>query len=478
MHILESVDHCKTPRALYECLKETLEWRSLFSPKELEDTVNIVRPKAIGFRNSFRKLPSIPPARSNPMATLQDIMQWCIDADQVVDSLVGHFDSRVLSGIITLLQECEQLDAPLPSKDTFGKVMDKVDEIMKRHERKPKRRNYTCHWYYAPNYRSIWIHHAVTIKEVVGLLYLRKDMEVSFNRCFKKQKRLAQNERRNGTEKQRHDVFFKDGSIEKVTLKKKYEDVFLKSWDAEYYRIVLRICRLLDINYRDIYSEFESTYNTWLAEMNRLLGTPTGKQLSIYAKLKGLEFFTRWRHLSDDKGLLRIVDFKLHGEAVNSWRFDCFSLDPYYHLPKPRDKYLKGMIGDLERILRSDELKPLLTDDKGGEAGGEGDDPFETPEAPEEQKQGATPPNTGDEREGGNVSFAPGQLQDSLSISATTLNQYAKDAGVPTPGRGKRNFLYPKNDVIKILHQMGKASEQRLRQRSTQVLRTLKSTDI
>ncbi len=51
----------------------------------------------------------------------------------------------------------------------------------------------------------------------------------------------------------------------------------------------------------------------------------------------------------------------------------------------------------------------------------------------------------------GGRGFLPGELASELGVSTKTINTYAKIAGIPTPGRGKRNFRYSEIDRIAIL---------------------------
>lgn len=47
--------------------------------------------------------------------------------------------------------------------------------------------------------------------------------------------------------------------------------------------------------------------------------------------------------------------------------------------------------------------------------------------------------------------FSVAQIKKMTGLSDTTINNYAKLAGVVTPGRGKRNHRYSETDVIRIL---------------------------
>lgn len=53
---------------------------------------------------------------------------------------------------------------------------------------------------------------------------------------------------------------------------------------------------------------------------------------------------------------------------------------------------------------------------------------------------------------------APGftvmSLRSMTGLGNTAINSYAKKAGVKTPGRGQRNFQYPRQDVYRILQQI------------------------
>lgn len=57
-----------------------------------------------------------------------------------------------------------------------------------------------------------------------------------------------------------------------------------------------------------------------------------------------------------------------------------------------------------------------------------------------------------------NATYSCNQVRNKLVVSNTTLNTYAKKAGVKTPGRGKRNHRYTHDDVCKILNSMIKFS--------------------
>lgn len=67
--------------------------------------------------------------------------------------------------------------------------------------------------------------------------------------------------------------------------------------------------------------------------------------------------------------------------------------------------------------------------------------------------------------------YRPGELAQELDLSAEQLNRWAKRAGVKTPGRGKREFIYPTVDVLRILQTIvdGGASET-TRSRATTML--------
>jgi hypothetical protein len=71
-----------------------------------------------------------------------------------------------------------------------------------------------------------------------------------------------------------------------------------------------------------------------------------------------------------------------------------------------------------------------------------------------------------------NDSFSPCELRQLIGVSANRLNIYAKAAGVKTPGRGKKNFRYTREDAITVLKHVRKtATEDTVREQCIAALR-------
>jgi hypothetical protein len=70
--------------------------------------------------------------------------------------------------------------------------------------------------------------------------------------------------------------------------------------------------------------------------------------------------------------------------------------------------------------------------------------------------------------------YLAGAVAEMAGVSDTTLNRYAKLAGVPTPQRGKRNHRYSADEVRAILQAMiGKTSDRKMKGRCRQALGSL-----
>ena len=69
-------------------------------------------------------------------------------------------------------------------------------------------------------------------------------------------------------------------------------------------------------------------------------------------------------------------------------------------------------------------------------------------EKPYEILEQANPAAAGANKNGGKFTIA--SLRRELGIENTTLNMYAQGAEVKTPGRGKKNHKYSREEVIKI----------------------------
>jgi hypothetical protein len=70
--------------------------------------------------------------------------------------------------------------------------------------------------------------------------------------------------------------------------------------------------------------------------------------------------------------------------------------------------------------------------------------------------------------------FLKSELKDMTGLGNTALTNHAKDAGVTTGGRGKKDYRYPTTDVRKILTTvMDKALEENIRQKAAEALKSL-----
>ena len=77
------------------------------------------------------------------------------------------------------------------------------------------------------------------------------------------------------------------------------------------------------------------------------------------------------------------------------------------------------------------------------------------------------------------VTYTPSEVRNLVGVSDTTLNHYAKKAGVPTPGHGKRNHRYTAEEAEKIVGEMAKStSEGAMKKKALEALEKLRKPNL
>lgn len=88
-----------TPENLYQAIVKFLE--SDYSHEDAEKTYNDARKCVMRFRGYYSSLPTLPACKEKPLDGLQDIMQWCIEANKAVDDIVSNLKRQAIDKIIS-----------------------------------------------------------------------------------------------------------------------------------------------------------------------------------------------------------------------------------------------------------------------------------------------------------------------------------------------------------------------------------------
>ena len=142
-----NIQTINTPEKLHQVIVKFLE--SNYSHEDLVETYNDIRKCVIRFRGIYSTLPALPACKDNPLDGLQDVMEWCNEASEVIDDIVFNlerqnrtisaiiiqlkklrdFPSRVLSLLDNKLREQAQNEARAKVEKEYKNLNDKVSRL-------------------------------------------------------------------------------------------------------------------------------------------------------------------------------------------------------------------------------------------------------------------------------------------------------------------------------------------------------------
>ena len=87
-----------TPENLYQAIVKFLE--SDYSHEEVKKTYDYACKCVMRFYGYYPLLPTLPDSKGKPLNDLQDIMQWCIEANKAVDDIVSNLKRQTIDKVI------------------------------------------------------------------------------------------------------------------------------------------------------------------------------------------------------------------------------------------------------------------------------------------------------------------------------------------------------------------------------------------
>jgi len=262
---MKEIEQSKTPKALYSSIeKYSAESEDLSRESAYREARNAL----IRFRKVYSMLPALPDHQENSISGLQEVMDWCIRAIDIVDHLVDDMDSDVINGFIRELNKLKELPAsgfPKIRKDVWKKAEDRAQRIVDKYQTGKKRPRGLGTFSYCSS-RTRFFYTASIISSLADVA-----------------------DRKAGKPNRRSHLLARN-SITTDPSSKQIEDAFTK---MDFYRAVEKIYRLMDSDYTAALATLKERISVVFEEWNKLNDTDTGNLLDKYDELKGLKLQDR-----------------------------------------------------------------------------------------------------------------------------------------------------------------------------------------
>lgn len=255
-----------------------------------ESAYREARNAVIRFRKVHSKLPALPDHQENAVAGLQEVMDWCVRAIDIVDLMVDDMDRGVIEGFIRKLNKLKGLPAacfPGIHGDVWKKAEDRARRVVDKYqaERKP------------PKGLGSYIYCGKRTKflEVASIISSLADVaDRKAGRSNKSSYLLARN------------------SISTDPLSKQIEEAHTEMC---FYMAVEKIYRLMDSSYTTALAKLKESISIVFEEWNKLDATVTGDLLDKYDELKGLKLQDHIERLARAYSVESIVETALFGSS-------------------------------------------------------------------------------------------------------------------------------------------------------------------
>jgi hypothetical protein len=280
------IEKSETPEALYSAIEKcSAESEYLSRESAYREALNAL----IRFRKVYSKLPEKPDHQENAVAGLQDIMDWCVRAIDIVGQMVDGMDRQVIESFICKLNKLKGLPAsgfPKFDEDVWKKAEDRAQRIVDKYQAGKK----------PPKGLSSYVYCRKRTKFLETASIISNLADVSDRKAGRSNKLLTRN------------------SITTASLIKKEEEAYEEAHtEMCFYRAVEKIYRLMDLNYTAALAKLEESILIVFEECDNLNATGTGDLLDKYDELKGLKFQDRVVRLEQAYSIDSIVDTALFG---------------------------------------------------------------------------------------------------------------------------------------------------------------------
>jgi len=128
------IEKSRTPEALYSAIEKCL---AISEDLSRESAYREAQNALIRFRKIYSKLPDLPEHQEKAVVGLQKIMDWCIRAIDIVDSIVDSLDRSVIEGFICKLNKLKGLPTsgfPKFDQDVWKKAKDRAQRIVDKYQ--------------------------------------------------------------------------------------------------------------------------------------------------------------------------------------------------------------------------------------------------------------------------------------------------------------------------------------------------------
>ena len=282
------IEQSETPEALYSAIeKYSAVSEDLSRESAYREALNAL----IRFRKVYSKLPEKPDHQENAVAGLQDVMDWCVRAIDIVDHMVDNMDRNVIEGFICKLNKLKELPAsgfPKFDEDVWKKAKDRAQRIVDKYQAGKK----------PPKGLDIYTFSRSRTK-FDGVISIISDLKDVADRKTGRPNKWSHSSTLN--------------SITTDPLNKRLEKAFEEDTERYFYRTVEKIYRLMDSNYTAALAQLDERIIIVVKDWNKLSATNTGSLLDKYDELKGLKFQDRVVRLARAYSIDSIVDTALFG---------------------------------------------------------------------------------------------------------------------------------------------------------------------
>lgn len=318
---IKDLKNCSTPEELYSVIEKYLNQPkdTALSSQDLEVTYQEARSTVIRFRKVYEGLPTLPAYNNNITAGLQEIMEWCIAAIDVVHNMVLDLDSAVIEETIGLLIKLKELPGfgfPTINEHLWNKAKERAQRIVDKYRANISKRK-ACRRLSSSIYfrRTRFLYTAEIISslaEVAG----RKDGDPTM-RSYP----------------------LVDNSITSSPSIKQVEEALT---EMDFYKAVEKIYRLIDKTYTDGLVKLEQNIGKIIDRVNHLDSTQTGKLLNTYEKLSGLKLKDRFDRIGRAYSIDSIVESALFGTSAD-----------LFFVRESRESLVDSLVGTLKEISQA-----------------------------------------------------------------------------------------------------------------------------
>ncbi|MDH4203100.1 MAG: hypothetical protein OEV87_09415 [Phycisphaerae bacterium] len=287
---MEQVDNTEikkseTPEAFYSAIKKCLATsEDLSCESAYKEARNII----VRFRKVYSKLPDLPDHKEDAVVGLQEIMDWCVRAIDIVDHMTDDMDESIIEGFISILNKLKGLPAsgfPNFDKAILKKAQDRAQKIVDKYRAGKK----------PPKGLNIYVFSRGRSK-YSGIISIISSLKDVADRKAGRPDKLSH--------------IYVNSSIPTNPLSKQIDEAHT---EMSFYRAVEKIYRLMDSNYTTALAKLEDSIFIVFKEWNKLNDTDTGNMLDKYDELKGIELEGRIKKLEHAYSIDSIVDTALFG---------------------------------------------------------------------------------------------------------------------------------------------------------------------